>query len=128
MSKKITLLFAGLLLALNAGSKQLVTEFSGRGSTNMTTREFEVQAPWILDWRVNSDFQGSMAIEISLVDGRTSFHKGLVLQTKQPGNGVKLFNESGSFRFRISSTLADYRLKVEELTREEAEQYQPRGR
>lgn len=128
MAKKLTLLIAGLLLALNAGSKQLVTEFSGRGSTATTTREFEVQAPWIVDWRVNSDFQGSMAIEISLVDGPTSFHKGLVLQTKQPGNGVRLFRESGSFRFRISSTLTDWRLRIEELTREEAEQYTPRGR
>ena len=69
-----------------------------------------------------------MAIEISLVDGPTSFHKGLVLQTKQPGNGVRLFRESGSFRFRISSTLTDWRLRIEELTREEAEQYTPRGR
>lgn len=128
MAKKLTLLIAGLLLALNAGSKQLVTEFSGRGSTATTTREFEVQAPWIVDWRVNSDFQGSMAIEISLVDGPTSFHKGLILQTKQPGTGVRLFSESGSFRFRISSTLTDWRLKIEELTREEAAQYTPRGR
>ena len=128
MAKKITLLLAGLLLSLGASSRQLVTEFSGRGSANTTTREFEVQAPWILDWRVNSDYEGSMAIEISLVDGPTSFHKGLVVQTKQPGNGVRLFNQSGSFRFRISSTLAVYTLKVEELTAEEARQYQPRGR
>ncbi len=67
-----------------------------------------------------------MAIEISLVDGPTSYHKGLIVQTKQPGNGVRLFNESGSFRFRISSTLTKWTLKVEELTREEAEQYKPK--
>lgn len=116
----------GLLLAVNAGSRQLVTEFSGGGSQSMTTREFAVDAPWIADWRVNSEFQGSMAIEISLVDGATSFHKGLIVQTKQPGTGVRLFRESGTFRFRVSSTLARWTLKVEELTREEAEQYTPR--
>lgn len=126
MFRKILLLATGLLITLSAGSKQLVTEFSGSGSASMTTREFEVQAPWILDWRVNSDFQGSMAIEVSLVDGATSFHRGLILQTKQPGNGVKLFRQSGSYRFRISSTLSRWTLKVEELTREEAEQYSPK--
>lgn len=128
MSKKITLLLAALLFCVNAGSKQLVTQFSGTGSVSTTTREFQVEAPWIVDWRVNSDFQGSMAIEIALVDGPTSFHKGLVLQTKRPGNGIRLFTESGSFRFRISSTLSDWSLKIEELTREEAEQYKARGR
>lgn len=126
MSRRVFAAVLGLLLAVNAGSRQLITEFSGRGSQTITTREFTADAPWIVDWRVNSEFQGSMAIEISLVDGPTSYHKGLIVQTKQPGNGVRLFNESGSFRFRISSTLTKWTLKVEELTREEAEQYKPK--
>ncbi|ANO52460.1 hypothetical protein BA177_15850 [Woeseia oceani] len=114
----------GIALSLSVSSKEQVAKYSGSGS--FTTAEFEVTAPWILDWRVNSEFQGSMAIEISLVDGGTGFHKGLILQTKRPGNGVRLFRESGRYRFRISSTLARWDLKVEELTREEAEQYTPR--
>ena len=89
-----------------------------------TTAEFEVRAPWILDWRVNSDYQGSLAIEISLVDATTGFHTGLVLQTKRPGNGVRMFNRSGKFRFRISSTLVRWNLKVEQLSRDEAELYE----
>lgn len=126
MTGRIFVATLGLLLAVNAGSRHVVTEFSGGGSQSMTTREFTADAPWIVDWRVNSEFQGSMAIEISLVDGPTSYHKGLIVQTKQPGNGVRMFNESGSFRFRISSTLAKWTLRVEELTREEAEQYRPK--
>jgi hypothetical protein len=122
---RVSALILGMLLSLAAGSKEQVSQFTGSGGA--TTAEFEVQAPWILDWRVNSDFQGSMAIEISLVDGSTGFHKGLILQTKRPGNGVKLFRESGRYRFRISSTLARWDLKVEELSREEAELYTPRG-
>lgn len=125
MSKYASAIVMALVLSLPAGSKELVRQFTGSGGT--TTAEFEVQAPWILDWRVNSDFQGAMAIEISLVDGATGFHKGLLLQTKRPGNGVKLFNESGTFRFRISATFARWDLKVEELGREEAELYKPRG-
>ena len=69
----------------------LVREFSGDGAA--TTAEFEVEAPWILDWRVNSEFQRAMAIEIHLVDSLTGLHRGLILQTKYPGNGVKLFNQ-----------------------------------
>lgn len=125
MFRKIFLFaLASLLLSLNAGSKELVRQFSGTG--NATTAWFEVEAPWILDWRVNSDFQGSMAIEIHLVDGNTGFHEGLLVQTKHPGDGVKLFNSSGRYRFRVSTTLARWSLKVEELSREEAKLYTPR--
>ena len=34
--------------------ESLVREFSGSQST--TTSEFEVKAPWILDWRINSNY------------------------------------------------------------------------
>ncbi|MCB1844614.1 MAG: hypothetical protein KDI09_16755 [Halioglobus sp.] len=115
-----------LILCSGVTAREQVAQFTGAGSS--TTAEFEVTAPWILDWRVNSDFQGSMAIEISLVDGDSGFHKGLILQTKRPNNGVRLFRESGRYRFRISSTLALWDLKVEELSQEEAEQYKPRGK
>lgn len=118
-------LLALFLVAANAGAEQLVKQFTG--DRNTTTDEFEVQPPWILDWRVNSDFQQSMAIEISLVDGKTGFHQGLLLQTKRPGDGVKLFRQGGSYRFRISSSLARYDLRVIELTEQEAEAYTPRG-
>ncbi|MEQ8205329.1 MAG: hypothetical protein RIA65_04070 [Woeseia sp.] len=124
MTRRLFAIVLGIALSLGVSSKEQVGQYSGSGS--FTTAEFEVTAPWILDWRVNSEFQGSMAIEVSLIDGGTGFHKGLILQTKRPGNGVRLFRESGRYRFRISSTLARWDLKVEELTREEAELYKPR--
>jgi hypothetical protein len=102
----------------------MVTRLSG--SESATTRDFDVQAPWILDWRVSTDFPQAMAIEISLVDAVTGFHDGQILQTKYQGNGVRLFNKSGRFRFRVSSTLTKWNLRVEELTRQEAEEYKPR--
>ncbi|MDZ7644614.1 MAG: hypothetical protein U5K76_10585 [Woeseiaceae bacterium] len=120
-----TALFTLIFASLSAGSEERVRQFTGERTT--TTAEFEVEAPWILDWRVNSEFQGSMAIEISLVDGKTGFHEGLLVQTKRPGDGVKLFREGGSYRFRISSTLTYYDLRVIELTLQEAEAYTPRG-
>lgn len=120
------LLLATLFAAGNVGSAELVRQFTGSAST--TTVEFEVKAPWILDWRVNSEYRKTMAIEVHLVDSLTGIHRGRVLRTKYAGNGVRLFNVSGRYKFRVSSTLTDWDLKIKELTREEAELYTPRER
>jgi hypothetical protein len=48
-----------------------------------------------------------------------------VKQTKELGNGVKLFEESGTYQLRIDSDLARWQVLVKELTTEEAEQYLP---
>ena len=66
-----------------------------------------------------------MAIEISLIDSSTGFLSGLIIQTKYVGNGLKLFQEGGKYRFRVSSTLANWYLKVEEITEAEIELYKP---
>ena len=124
MTRRLICCFLLLSAALPVAGADLVREFSGNGAA--TTAEFEVEAPWILDWRVNSEYQRAMAIEIHLVDSLTGLHRGLILQTKYPGNGVKLFNQSGRYKFRISSTLARWNLRVEELSRAEAELYTPR--
>jgi hypothetical protein len=99
-------------------------EFTGSSST--TTPKFTVEAPWILDWRVFSDFPQSVSIEIALLDGTTGMHDGLVLQRKELGNGVKLFNEGGTYQLRIDSDLARWQILVRELTEAEAEQYTPK--
>ena len=111
-------------IATNARSQELVVEF--QGSRNTTTREFEVQGPWILDWRVTGDYSTASGFELMLLDGKTRMHKGVVLRLKRAANGVKLFNEGGTYRFRISSGLAKYHLKVEEISEEEAKLYTPR--
>lgn len=112
-------------IAANTQSKELVAEF--HGSRNTTTTEFKVQGPWILDWRVTGDYSTAIGFELMLLDGRTRMHKGVVLRLKRAANGVKLFNEGGTYRFRISSGLANYHLKVEEISEEEAKLYTPKG-
>ena len=42
-------------------------------------------------------------------------------------NGVRMFNQSGKFRFRINGSFVKWQLKVIELTRAEAEEYKPVG-
>lgn len=120
-----SLLIIGLVCAsLQTPAAERVKEF--RGSRSTDTVEFDVKAPWILDWRVVTDYPGQMAVDISLVDARTGAFEGSVLKTKWPGNGVRLFDQSGRFQFKVISNLSEWTLKVEQLTREEAEQYTPR--
>ena len=117
---------AALLAALvgTASAKQLIREF--RGSGNTTTASFQVDGPWILDWRLDGDYDSLIALDVTLIDARDGTHVGRVLHTKYKGNGVKLFEDGGRFQLRISSTLARWTFKVEQITPEEAELYTPR--
>ena len=102
-----------------------VTEFKGSG--NSTTAVFRVESPWVLDWRLDGDYEQMMGLEITLVEAKTGKHLGRVLYTKRRGNGVKLFHTAGLYQLRISSTLARWTVKIDQLTREEAELYTPKG-
>ncbi len=112
-----------LLFASVGSTKELVTTFNG--TDNVTTGSFEVQGPWVLDWWVNSDFPSGFLIEIHLLEASTGYQHARVLRTRFAGNGVKLFNEGGRFKFRISSSFARWNLRVEEITRDEVKLYKP---
>jgi hypothetical protein len=127
MMKLINGIAAAALLALFAtavSGSQLVREF--RGDKNSTTPEFTVEAPWILDWRLDADYDQLVALDVTLIEAKTGRHVGQVLHTKRKGNGVRLFDQGGTYQFRVSGTLARWTLKVRQLTREEAEGYTPR--
>ena len=120
----ISLLLALALAGSPAAAKTRVAEFSGSG--NMTTAIFRVESPWVLDWRLDGDYEQLMGLEITLIEAKTSRHVGRVLYTKHRGNGVKLFHSAGLYQLRVSSTLARWSVKIEQLTREEAELYTPK--
>ncbi|MDJ0939304.1 MAG: hypothetical protein QNJ00_06040 [Woeseiaceae bacterium] len=120
----IAVVLSSLLMTSAATGKTTVRDFSGTGST--TTNDFVVEGPWLLDWRLDGDYENLIALDISLIDSRTGRHVGRVLHTKFRGNGVKLFEEGGVYRLRISSTLARWRVRIQQITPEEAEQYTPR--
>ncbi len=111
-------------LASSAGGAQLVREFSG--TNNSTTPSFTVEAPWILDWRLYGDYDQLVALEVTLVEAKTGRHIGQVLHTKRKGNGVRLFRQSGTYQLRVSGSLARWKLRIQQLTPEEAELYTPR--
>ena len=113
-----------LLTLTSVNGKQTVREF--RGSDNRTTPEFTVEAPWILDWRLDGDYDQLVALDVTLIEATTGRHIGQVVHTKRKGNGVRLFEQGGTFQLRVSASLARWTLKVEELTDDEAALYTPR--
>ena len=122
----ISLLAAALLLVSSnaASAADRVTEFRGTG--NSTTAVFRVESPWLLDWRLDGDYSQLVALDITLIESRTGKHVGRVLHTKRKGNGVKLFRSAGLYQLRISSTLARWTIKIDQITDEEAAAYTPR--
>ena len=115
-----------LLFSQVVAAEELVREYNGTRSTE--TLEFEVQGPWLLDWFIATDYPGQMGVDISLVEVGTGAFQGSVLKTKWPGDGVRLFQEGGKFRFKIIAHLTRWNLKVKQLSRQEAEQYTPKVR
>jgi hypothetical protein len=108
----------------SAGAKELVAEFSG--PVEGATREFRVQAPWVLDWLVAGAPAQYNAVDISLYNAETGSFEGDVLKTQNPGNGVRMFNQSGRFYFQVNASMMDWRLKVYQLTADEAKEYKPK--
>jgi hypothetical protein len=123
-SVKRILVVSLALAALPALASDVVKEFSG--TSNMMTPVFTVESPWILDWRLNGDYETLIALDITLIEARTGKHVGRVLHTKYRGNGVKLFDKGGTYQLRVSATLARWNIKIEQLTDEEAKLYTPR--
>ena len=117
--------FYFLVCSQSVSAEVLIREF--KGDKSITTAEFVVKEPWILDYRVNSNFKESMGLEVSLVDAKTGFLIGRILKTKYAGNGVKMFDMSGRYRLRISSSLTNWNFKIKELSASEAELYSIKG-
>ena len=127
MRRFFILLFipAALLTTAFANAADRVAEFRGTGNT--TTAIFRVESPWVLDWRLDGDFDELVALNITLLEANSGKHVGRVLHTQRKGNGVKLFKAGGLYRLRVSSSLARWTVKIDQLTREEAELYTPKN-
>ncbi|MDH4126425.1 MAG: hypothetical protein OEW64_08225 [Gammaproteobacteria bacterium] len=110
---------------------ELVREFKGSGNT--TTLDFTVESPWIIDWRLDSDYDWNISLDIVLIDAMTGqFVGGVKSGSRQNvtdrSNGVRLLRTSGRYKLRISSSLARWTIRVEQLTEEEAQLYTPKNR
>lgn len=127
LTLKITIVFLAFLRSSAAVYAETpVATYTGSG--NQLTREFEVQAPWILRWRVGSNFPQATVFELALMDAVTSYQHSRIMRIKTTGSGTKLFEESGRFRFSVSSSFADWNLRVIELSDAEAAEFVPKKR
>jgi len=126
MNKLTPFLLVCVLLFVSspATAEQLVREFSG--SRTMQTATFEVKGPWLIDWLVNSDYDDSMGFAIVLLNEPSQTHVGTVVKTKHRGDGLRLMNESGRFSLRVDAVLANWTIKIIQLTPEEVELYTPK--
>jgi len=118
------MLFVCATLALTSQSiyaKELITEYSG--STGATTQEFETTGPWLIEWLVDGEFGDDDAVDISLYNVETGNFEGDVLRVLNAGNGERLMENSGRFYFLVNDSMADWDLKIYQLTTEEAKQY-----
>lgn len=121
----ITLVSMSIASAIPAHAVETVKEFRGTGNT--TTASFTVTDPWLLDWRLDGDYDALIALDITLVEANTGRYVGRIFHTKRKGNGLQLFNHAGRYQLRISSTLARWTLKIKQLEPEEEELYLPRA-
>ena len=76
------LLVLGLAMMTGAaGASEVVREF--RGDRDTTTSAFVVDAPWVIEWRVGSDFPQSARFELWIVDATTGFNDSRVMLDKE---------------------------------------------
>jgi len=122
--RTILVLAALIVTAQSASAKELVVDFTSPATG--PTREFKVQGPWLLDWLVVGEPASYDAVDISLYNAETGAFEGDVLKAQNPGNGVRLFKESGRFYFQVNASMMNWHLKVYQLTADEAKQYKPK--
>ncbi|MEN7343349.1 MAG: hypothetical protein AAAFM81_10420 [Pseudomonadota bacterium] len=123
MLRSLTLIVALLALAISgANASEVILKTDGNG--NGRTISFETEGPWLLAWRVNSNFRSQSGFELNLINADTGFFDSRILLMRgRGGNGLKLFENRGRFQFEVVSNFADWYLTVEQLTEEEAEAY-----
>ena len=124
--------FARIALAMALGfaaqevaAERLIAEFSGESNRN--TGDFEVRAPWIMDWMVSGEAGQYEVVDIALVNASTGVFEGVAVRSKTAGNGVRLFEQSGRFYFRVDASMMNWKIKVIQLSAEEAERYKPKS-
>lgn len=115
-------------IALAAGTRtaeagEIILNAKGDGSTRTAT--FRAKGPWLLSWRINSNYRNQSAFELNLIDADTGYFHSRVIRKPRSLNGLKLFRETGTFRFEVNTTFTYWTLVVEELTEDEADAMVP---
>jgi hypothetical protein len=105
------LLFDGLAAAE-------IQKLSGKDSRTLPA--FTVDGPWTMDWSARSDALDLASIELRLHDGTTGEFIGMVAEVKGTGNGLKLFENIGTFQIVVVGTLVAWDIEIQEISEEQA--------
>jgi len=103
---------AALLIASGATAQEPLAKFSGTKSGE--TEEFTVKGPWLLDWRVESEFPDLATTVINLKNDADQTVDSVADFAGQ-GNGLKLFRQSGTFYVAVSIQNAKWSLEITEI-------------
>ena len=120
MSRTLRRVLGGLALTVitaSASAGEIIATFEGSG--DRTTRTFEVDGPWLLTWRVSSEYRMQTAFELTLLNGDTGLFESRVLRIRRTASGLKLFEETGRFQFRVNANFADWYLQIEQISEAE---------
>ena len=94
--------------------------FDGEG--NGRTAVFEIDGPWMLDWRLHSAAPSLAVFEMRLHDGGSGDFIGRLIELHGTGNGVKLFEQGGTFQIAIVASHVAWELEVSEVSEDQAAQ------
>lgn len=112
-SLMFTLLLFVVLPAI-AGEERLTG--SGDGRPPAVT----VKGPWLAEWSTTSEYPQLATIEIRLYDADNDEYLGKLAELKGTGNGVRLFESPGTYRFVIIGKFVDWDIRIYEVDAERA--------
>ena len=108
----IVFLVAPLTVA-SAETDVPIAKFSGHNSEQ--TVEFDVKAPWLVDFEVNSEFP-DLATTVIRLEDTSDQTIGTVAGFRGTGRGLKLFRTSGRYRLDIASETTEWRIEITEIS------------
>lgn len=88
------------------------------GSDNGRPPPFTVEGPWTLDWTARSDSVDLASIELRLYDAKSGDFIGAIAEIKGTGNGLKLFENGGTYQLVVVGTLVKWDIEIEEISEE----------
>ncbi|MEM7611103.1 MAG: hypothetical protein AAF270_05460 [Pseudomonadota bacterium] len=109
---------------VSSGLAQETLQFSGTESDSTAT--FEMNGPWLLDWRAMSDTPLAAMVELRLHDGESGRFLGTIAQLQGTGRGLKLFEQSGTYAIAVSASNVLWEIDISPLDKAQAEQLKRR--
>ncbi len=114
----ISVILMTAMVLLGSVAAADVQKLSGKDSGRPPV--FTVDGPWTMDWIARSEFPLLASIDVRLHDGTTGEFIGMIVEIQQPGRGLKLFENAGTFQIVVVGTFVEWDIEIEEISEEQA--------